>query len=66
MARSPQDVRTALGANAPVPVLAEPHGPFGVLQLQAELAEQLRPPTTLLHERLSGPYDSHSGEQRRP
>jgi hypothetical protein len=42
MSRSPEDIRAALGANRPEPVRTQPHGPFGVLQLQAELAERLR------------------------
>ena len=41
MSRSPEEMRKALGANQPVPVRTQPHGPFGVLQLQAELAERL-------------------------
>jgi hypothetical protein len=41
MHRSSEEIRKALGANQPVPVLTQPHGPFGVLQLQAELAERL-------------------------
>src|SRR3712207_605121 len=43
MSRSSEEIRAALGANQPVPVRTPPHGPFGVMQLQAELAERLRP-----------------------
>jgi len=39
--RSPEEMRKALGANQPVRVRTQPHGPFGVLQLKAELAERL-------------------------
>ena len=42
MPRSPEDVRKALGAHRPILVRTQPHGPFGVLQLQAELAERLQ------------------------
>jgi hypothetical protein len=42
MSRSPDDVRAALGAHQPIPLRTRPHGPFGVLELQAELAERLR------------------------
>jgi hypothetical protein len=52
MVRSSQEIRKALGAKAPVPVRTEAHGPFGVMQLQAELAEQLRP-----HARAGRPSD---------
>jgi len=41
MPRTPEEMRAALGANPPVSVRIQPHGPFGVLQLQAELAERL-------------------------
>lgn len=36
--RSIEDLRTALGADIPVPVHARPHGPFGVEWLASELA----------------------------
>jgi hypothetical protein len=42
MPRSSEETRKALGANQPVPVRTQPHGPFGVLQLQSELAERLQ------------------------
>jgi hypothetical protein len=42
MPRSPEEIRAALGANQPVLARTQPHGPFGVLELQAELAEHLR------------------------
>src|SRR5688572_7728576 len=42
MPRSAEEIRKALGANQPAPVRTEPHGPFGVLQLQAELVDRLR------------------------
>lgn len=42
MPRTSEEIRKALGANQPVPVRTQPHGPFGVLQLQAELAERLQ------------------------
>ncbi|MPZ13890.1 MAG: hypothetical protein GEU73_05625 [Chloroflexi bacterium] len=41
MPRSSEEMRKALGANQPVPVRTQLHGPFGVLHLQAELAERL-------------------------
>src|SRR6266511_5203995 len=41
MRRSAKEMRKALGTNQPVPVRTQPHGPFGVLQLQAELAARL-------------------------
>lgn len=41
MPRSPEEIQKALGANQPVPVRTQPHGSFGVIQLQAELAERL-------------------------
>jgi hypothetical protein len=37
------DVRRALGADEPQTIHAAPHGPFGALQLAAELAERLQP-----------------------
>jgi hypothetical protein len=42
MAGSSQHIRAALGANVPIPVCAQAHGPFGLLQLQAELVKRLR------------------------
>lgn len=42
MSRGPEEMRKALGANPPVPVRTQPHGPFGVLQLQGEIAERLQ------------------------
>jgi hypothetical protein len=41
--RTIEEVRRALGAGAPERVGAAPHGPFGALQLAAELRERLRP-----------------------
>lgn len=41
MPRSSEEIRRALGANQPVRVRTQPHGPFGVLQLKAELAGRL-------------------------
>jgi len=41
MSRNREQTRKALGANQPIAVRAEPHGPFGVLQLQGELAKRL-------------------------
>jgi hypothetical protein len=41
MPRDPERVAKALGADRPLPVRAKPHGSFGVLQLQRELAERL-------------------------
>src|SRR5438876_26530 len=52
MARSPKEMRKALGANQPVPVRTKADGPFGVLQLQAELAERL-----LIRARVGRPSD---------
>jgi hypothetical protein len=42
MSRTPEEIRAALGAREAVPVQTAGHGPFGALQLQAELAERLR------------------------
>ncbi len=41
MAQNSVNIRRALGAETVVPVKTQPHGPFGLLQLQAELAERL-------------------------
>lgn len=41
MPRNSGQMGKALGANQPVPVRTQPHGPLGVLQLQAELADRL-------------------------
>jgi len=41
MSGSPEEVCRALGADLAEPVRAQPHGPFGVLQLQRELAKRL-------------------------
>jgi hypothetical protein len=40
---SVDDMRRALGADEPRPVHTAAHGPFGALQLAAELAERLQP-----------------------
>jgi hypothetical protein len=40
--RSSEELRRALGADAPRLVGTEGHGPFGALQLAAELRERLR------------------------
>ena len=42
MALDPEQTRKALGAGRLVPVDTKPDGPFGVLQLQRELAERLQ------------------------
>ena len=44
MSHTPGEIQRALGAGAPRPTHTRPHGPFGVMQLRAELAGQLRPP----------------------
>jgi hypothetical protein len=41
--RSIEEVQRALGADAPRPMRAASHGPFGALQLAAELRERLQP-----------------------
>jgi len=41
--RTTDEIRRALGADIPLPVRAEPHGPFGVLGLAAELRARLQP-----------------------
>ena len=41
MPQSPEEIREALGSNPPVSVRTKAHGPFGVLQLQAELGDRL-------------------------
>jgi hypothetical protein len=40
--RTPEEISHALGAGQPLPVRAEPHGPFGILRLQEELASRLQ------------------------
>jgi hypothetical protein len=42
---NPDEMAEALGASLSFPVSTRPTVPFGILQLQAELAEQLRPPS---------------------
>jgi hypothetical protein len=45
MPMNPDEVAEALGASRSFPVSTRPTVPFGILQLQAELSEQLRLPS---------------------